>query len=105
MTRGHITIIVAVLCFSCAVCAAEKCPPSDVQYDGLYVCWDADAIAAFEDLSVTDNPPTSRTAAIFSGPDTGRYTCGNCRHRASHVRSRSSIRVTIVYMITDINAK
>ena len=85
MTRGRIAVIVAVLCFSCAVCAAEKCHPSDVQYDGLYVCWDADAIAAFEDLSVTDNPPTNFTQATFSGPDEGRCACGHCLHRASHV--------------------
>ena len=73
MTRGRIAIIVAVLCFSCAVCEAEKCPPSEFQYDGLYVCWDADTMKSFEDLSVTDNPPTNRTAAIFSGADAGAW--------------------------------
>jgi len=71
--RFAAAIIIAVPCiYACAV-NAEKCPPSDVQYDGLYVCWDTDAIAAFEDLSTTDNPPTNRTYPQRSGPDAGTW--------------------------------
>ena len=66
-------LLCACACLVGLSAAAEKCPPADFRYEGLYLCWDADAIAAFDDLSVSDQRPVRRNAAIFSGPNKVRF--------------------------------